>query len=173
LLTDPSDPGFDFATLYDSLGDNTLRLALRLEASGYVPLAKRMTIVSTLSGATLQPPGSTFANELYRLGGNNFVRGFDDEQFLGTSMIRMVLEWRYLLATNSFFRVFADAGVIADGSDPLSTTESWPLGVGVGLAMETKAGVFGVNYALGRLLDQSEGFRFRNAKIHFGYLTYF
>jgi len=46
-----------------------------------------------------------------------------------------------------------------------------PFGFGAGGAIETKVGVFGITYAMGKQLDNK--INFRSAKIHFGYVNYF
>ena len=51
--------------------------------------------------------------------------------------------------------------------------EKWPFGFGLGLTLETKAGLFGLSYAIGKDSDPSRFVNLRNAKIHFGYVNYF
>jgi hypothetical protein len=52
-----------------------------------------------------------------------------------------------------------------------TNTNSLPIGTGIGLTLETKAGVFGLSYAIGKLPQNP--FNLRSAKIHFGYVNYF
>jgi len=47
----------------------------------------------------------------------------------------------------------------------------YPYGFGVSAAIETKAGIFGITYAMGKQLDNK--ISFKSAKIHFGYINYF
>ena len=46
-----------------------------------------------------------------------------------------------------------------------------PIGIGAGMTFETKAGLFGISYALGKLDDTA--FEFRTAKVHFGFVSLF
>ena len=171
-LEDPSDPTFSYSGLYDSLEQRSLRIGLGTVAGVFLPMAKRMTVHAAIAGGARLPERSAFENELLRLGGNNLLRGFDDEAFLSSGFVVATLEWRYLLAVNSFFRFFADVANVSSWQDE-QYVQQWPLGIGTGLALETKAGVFGVSAAVGRLLETSEGFRFRNTKVHLGYLNFF
>jgi len=52
-----------------------------------------------------------------------------------------------------------------------NTTDNWLLGVGAGMAFETKAGVFGISYALGK--STGTPFDFKSAKLHFGFVNEF
>ena len=45
------------------------------------------------------------------------------------------------------------------------------IGVGAGMTFETKAGIFGISYALGKL--EETAFEFRAAKVHFGFISLF
>jgi hypothetical protein len=47
----------------------------------------------------------------------------------------------------------------------------FPFGFGAGAAFETKIGIFGLSYAMGRQLDNA--ISFKSGKIHFGYVNYF
>ena len=49
--------------------------------------------------------------------------------------------------------------------------EDFPVGFGVGVALETKVGVFGLTYALGT--QQGNPILFNNSKVHFGYVYSF
>jgi hypothetical protein len=50
-------------------------------------------------------------------------------------------------------------------------TSDYPIGLGFGLNFATKAGIFSLNYALGKQENQS--FNLRSAKIHFGFISRF
>lgn len=171
-LRDPDDSTFSFASLYDSVAVPVLRGTLALEGGGFIPLARRMTVLVQLTGAARFPEVNTLQNELIRTGGSAILRGFDEESLLASSLVMFTAEWRYLLGQNAYFRTFADMAYLRQPLNGLFI-ERWPLGIGLGLALETKVGVFGINYALGRLLDEDTGFRFRNAKVHLGYINYF
>jgi outer membrane protein insertion porin family len=115
--------------------------------------------------------GSTFENsDLYRLGGTNSLRGYREEQFLGSRIFWSNLEYRALLTRRSYGFLFLDTGYYlrpeeTDKSIPKS--ENFLYGFGLGLNLETALGVLRVSYALG------EGDTFSDGKIHFGVLNEF
>jgi outer membrane protein insertion porin family len=115
--------------------------------------------------------GSTFENsDLYRLGGTNSLRGYREEQFLGSRIFWSNLEFRSLLTRRSYGFLFFDTGYYlrpeeVDKNIPKS--EEFLYGFGLGLNLETALGVLRVSYALG------EGDTFSDGKIHFGVLNEF
>jgi hypothetical protein len=46
-----------------------------------------------------------------------------------------------------------------------------PFGFGAGISFETKAGIFSINYALGKQFNNP--IELRSGKIHFGIVNYF
>lgn len=115
--------------------------------------------------------GSTFENsDLYKLGGTNSLRGYREEQFLGSRIFWSNLEYRALLTRRSYGFIFFDTGYYfrpeeIDKNIPKS--EEFLYGFGLGLNLETALGVLRVSYALG------EGDTFSDGKIHFGILNEF
>ena len=98
------------------------------------------------------------------------LRGFDEESIFATLFAVGTLEYRLLLGKNSYLYVFADYAYVEDETNERSITDT-PLGFGTGLTFDTKVGVFGISYALGRQLGNPVDFR--AAKIHFGYVSFF
>ncbi len=115
--------------------------------------------------------GSTFENsDLYRLGGTNTLRGYREEQFLGSRIFWSNLEYRALLTRRSYGFLFFDTGYYLRPEDVeknIQKSEEFLYGFGLGLSLETALGVLRVSYALG------EGDTFSDGKIHFGILNEF
>lgn len=115
--------------------------------------------------------GSTFENsDLYRLGGTNSLRGYREEQFLGSRIFWSNLEYRALLTRRSYGFIFFDTGYYLRPEEPernIPMSEEFLYGFGLGLNLETALGVLRVSYALG------EGDTFSDGKIHFGVLNEF
>jgi len=114
---------------------------------------------------------STYENsDLYRLGGTNTLRGYREEQFLGSRIFWSNLEYRALFTRRSFGFVFFDTGYYlrpADQEKNILKAEEFLYGFGLGLNLETGLGVLRVSYALGK------GDTFSDGKIHFGILNEF
>mgnify|MGYP003507235381 FL=1 len=115
--------------------------------------------------------GSSFEDsDLYRLGGTNSLRGYREDQFLGSRIFWSNLEYRALLTRRSYGFVFFDTGYYLRPEEPdrnIPKSEEFLYGFGLGLNLETGLGVLRVSYALG------EGDTFSDGKIHFGVLNEF
>ena len=106
-------------------------------------------------------------SDLYRLGGNNTLRGYREDQFLGNRILWMNLEYRFALAKRTYLFGFFDSGYfLRDENESLQIpqTSAWKYGYGFGINLETGIGVLGVSYAIG------EDDTISNGKIHFGLL---
>lgn len=169
-LRDPADPAFDFATLYDSLPPAALQWNGQLDAAVFQPLGKRWVLMYRLQGGGLASATTLYQNEVYRIGGNQLLRGFDEESLLATLYAVATIEPRFLLNETSYLFAFGDVAYRQNRTLGNDLTD-WPIGLGAGLSLQTPAGLVRLSYALGRQL--ANPFDFRAAKIHFGYVNYF
>jgi outer membrane protein assembly factor BamA len=169
-LKDPGDPSFNFDRLYDTVKLKTYQFRVRLTAARFFPLGnQRSTIKTALNGGFFQS-GNIFRNELFQIGGYKLLRGFDEEsQYLSQFAVATV-EYRYLVGQNSFFFALADGGWGRDASRGQQLVYTY-FGTGLGLAFETKAGIFNLAWAVGKRNDTE--FNLRQSKIHFGFVNYF
>lgn len=169
-LKDPNDPSFDFGKLYDTVKLNTSQFRVRLTAAKYFPLAgKRSTVKTALNGGVFQSE-NVFRNELFQIGGYKLLRGFDEEsQYLSHFAIGTV-EFRYLAGLNSYFYALLDGGWGRNNLPGVKLNYTY-IGTGLGLAVETKTGVFNLAWAVGKRNDTD--FNLRQSKIHFGFVNYF
>ena len=168
-LSDPFQPEFDFETLYDSLLLNSLAFEYSYNVSRFLPLGESATILLQVQGAA-NLNDQLFTNELYRIGGNTILRGFDELALFVSEYHMLTSEIRYLISRNGYAGLFVDLAYTVNRAVEHFNYDL-PIGFGAGMSFETKAGIFGLSYALGR--QQDNPILFRNAKIHFGYLNYF
>lgn len=168
-LKDPSDPAYDFESLYDTVKLKTYQFRARVIAARYFALGKQSTFKTAVNGGFFQS-GNIFRNELFQLGGYKLLRGFDEESQYLSQFAIATLEWRYLVGQNSFFYVLADGGWGRNNSQNNNINYSY-FGTGLGLAFETKAGIFNLAWAVGKRNDTE--FNLRQSKIHFGFVNYF
>lgn len=168
-LSDPENSGGTFAYLYDSIDTRIIQYKLDYRLEKYWPIKKRGTVLTALVGGAYISD-NIFLNELYRIGGTQILRGFDEENIFVSLFNVVTAEYRFLLSPNSYFSLFFDGAYVEDRSGG-GFENDFPFGFGAGLAFETRAGLFGVSYALGS--QQGNGIDFRSAKIHFGYVNYF
>ncbi|MEP6749948.1 MAG: BamA/TamA family outer membrane protein [Bacteroidota bacterium] len=164
-----TDPDFAYAALYDTIKLKTYQFSIKTAMAKYLPLGRQSTLKAAFSGGWLQSP-SIFRNELFQLGGYRLMRGFDEESIFASQYAVTTAEYRYLVGLNSFFFVFGDGGWAQNKSVSVQTSNTY-IGVGLGMAFETKAGIFNISYANGKRNDLK--FDLRQSKIHIGYLNYF
>ncbi len=168
-LQDTRDPGFDFRSLYDTMETKTYQFRLNLTAAHYFPVTRSSTFKLAVNGGWVQSP-MIFRNELFQIGGYRLLRGFDEESIFASRYGVATGEYRYFLGQNSFLFSFVDLGWIANRSLSRNLKNSY-LGAGLGMAFETKAGIFNISYAAGKRNDVP--FDLRQSKIHLGYVNYF
>jgi outer membrane protein assembly factor BamA len=108
--------------------------------------------------------------DLYRLGGARTLRGYREEQFMGSRVGWASTELRYLLGSASRVFAFCDVGSVYEEQPTDSGLQGRTLtrvGAGVGLRMETNLGIWGFDYGVGQ--DD----RLLNGKIHVSLLSSF
>jgi len=169
-IEDEDDPTFNFEQLYDSLNLRSYQFKINTDLAYYQPITKRTTLKTSLESGILIAEEDLFLNELYRIGGHQLLRGFDEESVFASLYAVLTAEFRFLIAQNSYLYGFGDFGYLQNKS-AINDYEDWPLGFGVGMTFEASAGVFGISYALGRQL--SNPIDFGAGKIHFGYINRF
>ena len=163
------DTSFNYKTLYDTVQQNGYTFRSTLSAAHYFPLGKQATFKTAFNGGWFQSP-NYFQNELFQIGGFRLLRGFDEESIYTNLYAVGTFEYRYLIGQNSWYFVFTDAGYAAYQSSTTNFHHTY-LGVGTGLAFETKTGIFNISYAVGKRNDLN--FDLRQSKIHIGFVSLF
>lgn len=164
------DPSFNYASLYDSLNAKSYQLRVRVSAAHYFPIGKLSTIKTAIN-CGYYATRFTFRNELFQIGGNKLLRGFDEESIYANRFGMVTAEYRLLLSLNSYLSFFSDAALTKNKYQSVNINNSF-IGIGMGVVYETKVGLLNVSYALGKRNDIK--FNIKEAsKIHFGYINYF
>lgn len=107
-------------------------------------------------------------NELYRFGGINSLRGFNENSLQGNMFSSLLTEYRYLVAPNLYVHSIMDYGYYAD-----KTTDSSGslIGLGLGFGLATKNGLFNIVYANGSTKEQE--IKGANSIVHVSFKTTF
>jgi len=135
----------------------------------YYELFKRQIVALGLHGKELQGPLLEIS-DLFRLGGTNSLRGYRENQFLGSRIFWSNTEYRLLLTQRTFAFLFFDTGYYLRKGDELLKVEensAFKIGYGLGINLETGLGILAVSYAL------AKGETFSEGKIHFGLVNEF
>jgi outer membrane protein assembly factor BamA len=100
-------------------------------------------------------------NELFRFGGINSIRGFDENSIDASLYSTINTEYRLLLDKNIFIHSIIDAGYFENQTLSIQTEL---ISFGFGLGLDTKGGIFRLLVANGRTAGQQ--FDFSSSKIH-------
>ena len=161
----------DFSSAYDSIQETTFQLNLNINTSYYHRLFDRGVFKLGFVGGFRYNDGIILENELYRIGGNKLLRGFDEQTLFTDAFGVMTTEFRFILDQNSYFSFpFIDISRLRTYT---FNNPEWntAIGVGLGLNFATQAGIFNVAFAAGKYNDTP--FDFNNTKVHFGFVSVF
>jgi outer membrane protein assembly factor BamA len=155
--------------LFDSLEwINTTTYKLSFNLDWYIPISKR-NIIKLSNKSDFYYAPEIFQNELFRFGGLQTLRGFNEEEIFASSKSVFSVEYRFLLDKNSAVFAFYDQGIYENIA--IEYKRDTPFGLGAGLSFGTNLGIFSISLALGKQLENQ--ILLRNSKIHFGYIAYF
>ena len=159
---------FDFESAYDSLQLRSSRIELKTSFRNFIPIGKRNTLASIFNAGWRYSSQRLFRNEKFQIGGNQLLRGFDEAQFFTSYYTVLSLENRLLLSENSFLNLpFVDLAMLENNqNDP-----SFAIGIGGGISIETKAGLFSFSIAVGR--TENIDFDLQRPKAHLGFISLF
>lgn len=130
----------------------------------YVPLYKRLIFFTEIQSSYLN--SSTFYdNEMFRFGGLKTLKGFDEDSFIASFYSTLTTELRFMLESYSYFSVFWN-GAYYEKKGIEKNIYDTPWGLGLGIAFNTPAGIFTLNYAFGKQFNNP--IDLRSSKIHFG-----
>jgi len=169
ILALPGD-GIDFSNSYDTLKTPTYQYKISAGLSYYISLSRNIVMKINNKFAIKKSEVKLFQNELFRLGGNKILRGFDEESINGDIFNLSTAELRLIIDRNSFLFAFMDYAFVRD---PFATINKWdrPYGFGVGINFDTKGGIIRLTTALGSRLGNP--IDYKDVKIHLGYISLF
>ena len=107
-------------------------------------------------------------NELYRFGGINSVRGFNENSLQANTITTLQTEYRYIATTNLYVHTILDYGYF---NDTTTNTEENLLGLGFGFGLLTKNGLFNIIYANGSTKNQDA--KLSNSIVHISFKANF
>ncbi|WP_051197709.1 BamA/TamA family outer membrane protein [Flavobacterium soli] len=107
-------------------------------------------------------------NELYRFGGINSIRGFNENSLQGNLLTSILTEYRYVLAPNIYVHSIIDYGYYQDKTSDINDRL---LGIGFGFGLLTKNGLLNLVYANGSTKGQT--IKLSNSIVHISFKTTF
>ncbi len=107
-------------------------------------------------------------NELYRYGGINSIRGFNENSLQANFLASLLLEYRYQIAPSIYAHTITDYGFYKDTTTQF---EGNLLGIGLGFGLLTKNGLLNIIYANGSA--KNETVKGSNSIVHISLKTRF
>ncbi|QNK76182.1 hypothetical protein H7F37_08430 [Winogradskyella sp. PAMC22761] len=113
-----------------------------------------------LSGAILNSD-DYLDNELFRFGGINSIRGFEENSLVANLYGVLNTEYRYRLNNNIYLHSVIDAAYL---ENQLTNSKEKLFGFGFGFGLLTNAGLFKLNYSSGK--TENRPFKLSDSKVH-------
>lgn len=108
-------------------------------------------------------------NDLFRIGGLNSLRGFNENFFYASRFGYVNMEQRLFFGENSFLLLFADLGIL---ENPYFAAQiDKPISFGTGVNLDTGTGLFQFIFGVGK--SNQQPLQFSHSRIHFGYKARF
>lgn len=107
-------------------------------------------------------------NELYRFGGIQSIRGFEENSLVASTYATLQTELRYYLSANLYANSVLDYGFFENDLRGISERL---YSVGFGLGLDTPAGILRLIFANGA--SDSQDFAFDNTQVHLSLNTFF
>ena len=107
-------------------------------------------------------------NELYRFGGINSIRGFNENSLQASLFTSLLTEYRYVLSPGIYTHSIIDYGYYRDESNNRNDSI---FGFGFGFGLLTKNGLFNIVYANGNTKNQAV--KLSNSIVHISFKANF
>jgi hypothetical protein len=130
--------------------ENNQQSFFELNFSHDLYLNKR-NIVNIRSQNFYLTSGNFISNELYRFGGIQSIRGFNENSLQANTLTSLLTEYRFVLSSNLYLHSVLDYGFYEDGT---TKTKNNLLGIGFGFGIRSKNGLLNLIYANGSTKDQ-------------------
>lgn len=171
-----SDPLFPSNTLFsfeaglgkrerDAITEKQTKIALTTFHN--IKFNQKNSFFVKVSGSLLNTKNH-LENELFRFGGINSIRGFEEESLLATEYVVFNTEYRYRLSNTIYAHSIIDYSTL---NNKLTQQKNNLYGFGVGFGIITRAGLLKLNYANGK--TESQKFEFSNSNIHLSLSSFF
>ncbi|WP_391594091.1 POTRA domain-containing protein [Winogradskyella sp.] len=115
----------------------------------------------TRVNAALLTSDNYLDNELFRFGGINSIRGFEENSLVANLYGVINTEYRYRLNTSIYVHSVLDAAYF---ENQVTNDKEKLFGFGFGFGLLTNAGLFRLNYSSGK--SENRPFRFSDSKVH-------
>jgi outer membrane protein insertion porin family len=160
--------GPDFIVLQEGWKHHVDTRQIQVDAEAALPIFGRQVFYLGLHGTEIRT-GDEYVpiSDQVRFGGARSLRGYGEDMFRGELVAWFNTEFRYLMGRRSRAFLFIDAGMYQRKEKEAGRIDGTKIGYGFGIRVETRLGLFGVDYGLG------EGDSFLRGKVHVGLVNWF
>jgi len=144
----------------ESENSNNDQLRISMEAQQIFNLTPTQSIYIK-NGTSILFGEDYFTNELFRFGGINSMRGFEENSIDANFFSAVNTEYRYQPGNNLYLHSILD---LAYFENQLQDTQEKLLSLGIGIGLQTEAGIF--NFSVANGFNESTTFDISNTKIH-------
>ncbi len=114
----------------------------------FIPAFSRHTVMVGIDALVLLSDGVD-ESDLFRVGGANSLRGYDEDEFRTDTFIRALLEYRVLMDQSSYVFLFIELGYLETPRFiENKAARLWRPGFGMGMQFQTAVGIVNTSYAL-------------------------
>ncbi|MBL3657759.1 BamA/TamA family outer membrane protein [Fulvivirga sediminis] len=164
--------GLAFLDTAQSVSPKSIQYRLNLDFGYYFKMGRYLGLSQKISAGKLINRSKLYLNDLFRLGGLNTLRGFNENNFFASDYLLSNLQFEFYYAEESFLYLFYDQSFVnLQLSSANGNTSGYPYGIGAGLNLYTGKGHLNLAYALGH--SDTQPLSLRLSKFHFGYVAKF
>ncbi|MBL4604894.1 MAG: hypothetical protein JKY02_04320 [Flavobacteriaceae bacterium] len=139
--------------------NNTNQSKIWLSSYINIPLTARSYLYLKNESGLLESK-NYLTNELFRIGGANSIRGFNEQSIFTNKYSFVNIEYRYATSTSSYVHSVTDFGTY---HDPILNKANSILGIGLGYLFNMNGSQVNLSYVTGHKFDAD--FNFRNSKL--------
>lgn len=147
----------------NSQTENQLKIAL---LASYIFEFNERNSLSVANNSGYLNSASFLQNEMYRIGGEKSIRGFNAQSLFATKYSFFNVSYRFLASKKSFIYTITDFGQFRD----LNTSKK-AVSIGAGYQFLTNNSQVNLNYALGKI--NSQPFDYKSSTLNINFITYF
>ncbi len=140
-------------------------------AAYYWQITNELSLSFKNNSTAMFNKGGFYENELFKIGGIADMRGFDEKSILASAYSLFTFEPQFYISQYSFISVFTDYIYFETDNETGLKQTNQGFGIGAGISIDTNAGIFSLNFAVGKLNENP--FQLSTTKIHFGYVVRF
>lgn len=153
------DLSYGFGDRENDMG-NQSQTVFNLDTYKIFNLNPKNSVYTRFNGAILTSD-DYLDNELFRFGGINSIRGFEENSLVANLYGVINTEYRYRLSNSIYIHSVLDAAYF---ENQITDTKEKLFGFGFGLGLLTNAGLFRLNYSSGK--SENRQFRLSDSKVH-------